>query len=106
MPVQTRERGGTENKLIHSARVLIFRHDNSLLLVPASFYSAAKQLNVLAESWAAWWVDAEWRCQMDQSFQPRPKAGAVIKSGLDHVAVIPRKGGVNRRFGEQVLRAK
>lgn len=44
---QTRERGGTENKLIHSAQVLIFRHYNSLLLVPASFYSGAKQLNVL-----------------------------------------------------------
>lgn len=45
--VETRERGGTENKLIQSARVLISRHYNSLLLVPASLYGAAKQLNVL-----------------------------------------------------------
>lgn len=47
MRVQTSERGGMENKLIQSAGVLIFRHYNSLLLVAASVYSAAKQLNVL-----------------------------------------------------------
>lgn len=47
VPMQARERGGMENKLIPTAWVRVFRHYNSLLLVPASFYSAAKQLNVL-----------------------------------------------------------
>lgn len=47
VPVETREHSGTENKLIQSARVLISSHYNSLLSMPASVYSAAKQLNVL-----------------------------------------------------------
>lgn len=97
MPVQTRERGGTENKLIQAVRVLIFRAHNPLPLVAASLYSAAKKLNVLQSHGQHGRVYAEWGCQIDQSFHLRPKAAAVIKSGLDHVAVIPRS---NRKQGD------
>lgn len=47
VPVQMRQCKGAENELIHWARVLILQSYNSFLLVPASPFCAAKQLNVL-----------------------------------------------------------
>lgn len=48
-------------------------------LVPASFYSAAKQLNVLQSHGRHGGLTLNRRCQIDRAFQPRPKAAAVIK---------------------------
>ena len=47
VPMQMRWCKGAENELIHWAGVIILQSYNSFLLVPASPFCAAKQLNVL-----------------------------------------------------------
>lgn len=88
VPMQMRQCEGAENELIHWATVLILQSYNSFLLVPASPLLCCQAAECFAESWAAWQGYVGGRSQIDQSFQPRPKAATIIKLGLDHVVVI------------------